>query len=116
MSGLVESVKKAAVGAVEASKPSGVFFGVVQSNPPLKILVEQHLLLNKAQLALARSVTDHEIEISVDHQTEIGNDHRHDYKGKKTFLLHLDLKPGEKVVLLRVQGGQKYVVLDRVAE
>lgn len=40
--------------------------------------------------------------------------HRHDYKGRKKFLVHLGLTAGEKVILLRVQGGKQYVVLDRV--
>ncbi len=40
--------------------------------------------------------------------------HKHSYKGKKKYTVHLALKTGEKVILLRVNGGQQYIVLDRV--
>ena len=41
-------------------------------------------------------------------------EHKHQYKGKKKWTVHFKLKVGEKVILLRCDGGQKYIVLDRV--
>lgn len=43
-----------------------------------------------------------------------GLSHTHEYKGKKKFTVHLALNTGEKVLLLRADGGQQYIVLDRV--
>lgn len=40
--------------------------------------------------------------------------HSHSYTGRKRFTVHLALKKGEKVLLLRADGGQKYIVLDRM--
>lgn len=40
--------------------------------------------------------------------------HKHDIKGRKKITLHYGLKVGESVMLIRLQGGQRYVVLDRV--
>ena len=40
--------------------------------------------------------------------------HRHDYKGDKWWKVNLKLQVGESVLMLRVDGGQKYIVLDRV--
>ena len=40
--------------------------------------------------------------------------HKHEIKHKIKVLQHYALKKGEKVILLRMQGGQKYLVLDRV--
>lgn len=40
--------------------------------------------------------------------------HTHTYKGKKKFTVHLGLKTGEKVILVRCDGGQKFIVLDRL--
>lgn len=40
--------------------------------------------------------------------------HSHSYTGKKKYTVHLGLKTGEKVILLRCDGGQNYIVLDRV--
>lgn len=44
--------------------------------------------------------------------TNIG--HSHAYTGRKRFTVHLALKKGEQVLLLRADGGQKYIILDRV--
>ncbi len=40
--------------------------------------------------------------------------HDHDYKGDKWWKVNLKLQAGEHVLLLRIDGGQKYIVLDRV--
>lgn len=42
------------------------------------------------------------------------HNHLHEYKGVKTFTVNLKLAKDEKVLLLRIQGGQKFLVLDRV--
>lgn len=111
-------MKKTAMEAVDASKPANMVFGKVLSASPLKIMVDQKLILNEAQLGLSRNVTDYEVEMTVDHSTESGTDgdggHTHGYKGKKTFKVHNALKSGEEVVLVQVAGGQKYIVIDRI--
>lgn len=40
--------------------------------------------------------------------------HAHNIIGKKTLIIHNALKDGDKVILIRQQGGQKYVVLDKI--
>ncbi|MBE6070062.1 MAG: DUF2577 domain-containing protein [Clostridium lundense] len=40
--------------------------------------------------------------------------HKHAYQGKKKIMLHHGLKEGEQVMLLRAQGGQNYIIIDRV--
>ena len=42
--------------------------------------------------------------------------HKHDIKGRKKITLHYGLKVGEQVMLIRLQGGQRFVVLDRVEQ
>lgn len=119
----VEIVKRAALDAVNASNPSGIYFGTVISSSPLKISVEQKMILTEKQLVLTSLVQDFSVSMTVDHKTEekgggsgsaAYESHYHDYKGTKSFRIHLGLKSGEKVILLRVQGGQKYIVLDRI--
>ena len=119
----VENIKKAALDAVHASNPSGIYFGTVISPSPLKISVEQKMTLTEKQLVLTTLVQDFSVNMTVDHTTENKSggsgdssfaSHNHDYKGTKSFRVHLGLKAGEKVMLIRVQGGQKYIVLDRI--
>lgn len=43
-----------------------------------------------------------------------GTAHDHNISGKKEIVLHNALSVGDEVVLLRQQGGQKYVVMDRI--
>ena len=133
MSDIVEVMKKASLGAVEASKPVNVFFGNVVSTNPLKINVEQKMTLEAPQLILARNVTTHTIQMTVDHWTEDETEHKHNihdtytgggtsdptthkhaYKGQKTFTVHNELVVGDKVILIREQGGQRFIVIDRI--
>ena len=93
----VENIKRAAMAAVNASMPAGVYFGTVVSVKPLKISVEQKMILSEKQLVLSSLVLDFRVEI-----------------GQVSQSVHLALKSGEKVILIREQGGQKYVVFDRI--
>jgi hypothetical protein len=90
MSEAVDLIKEAALEAVEAEKPVQMVFGVVTSAQPLEIQTEQKLILPEDVLSLADPVRD------------------------KTIVIHRSLKEGEKVMLQRIQGGQRYIVMDRV--
>lgn len=80
----VKVIKKTSVEAVEATKPVNVFFGRVVSVSPLEINVEQKLILGRLQLIVAER------------------------------LITEPLKKNDEVILIRQQGGQKYVVIDRI--
>ena len=128
---LVRLVKQAAVEAVRADAPMAVCYGTVLSPSPLKIQVDQKKILGEAQLILTDSVRDYNVEMSTiegtgkslgPHYTEDESGgsgypafaaHKHRYQGRKKWRIHNALKKGEKVILLRCDGGQKYVVLDR---
>jgi sortase (surface protein transpeptidase) len=123
MSNLVEVIKRIVAETVEASKPATITYGEVMKVNPLEIRIEQKLTLPEEFFVLTKAVTDHYIDMTVSHVTENRGggsgdaafaSHNHDYSGRKRFLIHNGLKVGEKVILLRVQGGQKYIVLDRV--
>ena len=131
---LMNAVKKAAQEAVESSEPSGICFGKVISAAPLKILVEQKMTLGTAQLVLTRNVTDYVTMVTmqtmqwetlkedkththlvegVKSETQ-SQKHTHDIKGTKQLTIHNALQVGDEVVLVKQQGGQKYLVVDRV--
>lgn len=128
---LVKAVKQAAVEAVRADAPMMVCYGVVTSASPLKIQVDQKKTLTTPQLILTDNVRDFNVVLSTiegesksqgPHYTEMESggsgdaafaSHRHKYQGRKKWRVHNALKAGEKVILLRCDGGQKYIVLDR---
>ncbi|HEX2926161.1 MAG TPA: DUF2577 domain-containing protein [Ruminiclostridium sp.] len=111
---MVELIKIAALGAVNESKPASIVFGTVVNVTPLKINIEQRLTLNDAQLILTSSVKDYDVDMTMEHSTERTNEHAHAYAGKKTFRVHNGLALGEQVIMIQMQGGQKYIVLDKV--
>lgn len=120
---LVETLKRAAMNAVESTKPVNVCFGEVVSVSPLKINVEQKMILGKKQLILTRNVTDFSTMVTVDWSTENKSggtgegsfaSHSHKITGKKKITVHNDLAVGDDVILVRQQGGQKFIVLDRI--
>jgi len=122
---MVELIKKAALDAVKESRPTSIVFGTVISIEPLKINVEQKLTLTSAQLILTHSVVDYDVDITVDHLTENRSggsgeaafaSHNHGYVGKKTITIHNGLKNGDEVLMIQVQGGQKYIVLERMVK
>lgn len=112
---LVKLLKKTALDAVAASKPCNVMFGKVTSISPLKINVEQKMILSEKQLVLSRSVTNFKEKISMYSTDGWMTDQGQTINRAECYItIHNGLVVGDKVILIRQQGGQKFVVLDRV--
>ena len=125
---LMKTIKQAAVEAVDAQKPAEVCFGKVTSVSPLKIVVEQKMILGEAQLILSRNVTDFKTEVTINIITEsrlkmdapisesvqLNLAHTHQITGRKEITIHNSLVVGDLVILIRQQKGQKYFVIDKV--
>lgn len=101
MANLNELIKEIAINAVEQNKPVNVLYGEVKSVNPLSICVDQKKTYTEEFLVLTRNVTDYDIHI----KEESGE--------KKKYTVYNSLIPGDIVILLRVQGGQEFIVLDR---
>ena len=119
----VMAMKKAAVEAVEATKPVYIHVGEVLSVSPSKISVDQKMILGESLLILSRNVTDFKTTITVNWSTENKSggsedssfaSHNHGITGKKEITVHNGLVVGDAVLLFRKQGGQKFIVWDRV--
>lgn len=133
---LLQTIKQAAKEAVDADNPCGVLFGTVTSNNPLQINIEQKMTLSKEFLILTKNVVDYNVDVSINwttnekslnanhnhsasdgvsvEQKNIDLTHSHVINGRKQLTIHNSLKNGDKVILIQVQGGQKYVVLDKI--
>lgn len=121
MSNLVEVIKKVALEAVTASNPTALVIGTVTSTSPLQITIEQKLTLDEDFLILTKNVKDHYVDIEVNHWIHHKDDENitktNDiYIGKKKVLMKYGLKQGESVLLIKIQGGQKYIIHDRIGE
>ena len=111
MSNLLQVIKQAAMDAVEASEPSDFIYGTVKSASPLIVTIDQKLELTSGFLLLTSNVSDYEVKITVDMKTDDGE---HSVSGEQTITVHNGLENGDKVILIKQKGGQKYIVLDKI--
>lgn len=100
---LVRIIKRMVKETVENEKPTRVMYGKVISTNPLKINIEQRMVLDKNFLVLSDRLTRKSTRIripSTNDQVDVVFDN--------------SLKVNDKVILLREQGGQKFIILDKV--
>ena len=126
MEKLVKLLKQLSNDTINNSEPFEYRKGKVETITPLTVRIDQKMLLEEDELILTHLVKDYKIDISVSHETKdfeliegVPTDikkHKHEYKGRKKIIIHQGLKVGEEVILLKVQGGQNYIVLDRYTE
>ncbi|MEK3900743.1 MULTISPECIES: DUF2577 domain-containing protein [unclassified Paenibacillus] len=96
---MLDIIKQASLGAVSNTNPVAFSYGTVVLAQPLQIQVEQRLLLTGAALVVVESVMESKAEI----------------EGRE-ILLRRGLEAGDRVLLVRMQGGQSYIVLDRLVD
>ena len=126
--GIVKRVHQAAVEAVESTKPVKVYFGEVVSVSPLKINVEQKMVLGEKQLILTRNVTDFKTKITAGNikiyfytgdvnsgTAPVSPLHVHAV-GTIDVTVHNGLAVGDGVILIRQQEGQRFIVVDRIGK
>ena len=102
MNGFLAKVKRAAAETVAAGKPFAFCLGRVAGTEPLRVQVDQKLTLSAPQLILTNAVRDYIVRVEITSE------------GEKELFVHMALKEGEQVLLLRCDGGQKYIILDRL--
>lgn len=101
MADINELIKRIAVNVIEQSKPVNVIYGEVINENPLEICVDQKKTYPEDFFILTRNVTDYDTYI----QKENGQ--------KEKYTIYNSLKKGDIAILLRLQGGQEFVVLDK---
>lgn len=138
---LVKLIEELINQSVNVSKFTDIEFGEVVEESPLKIKINEIIILEEDNLILTNAVKDHKIDITVQWISEDNNipsvdshihdskwgagvftspgldsTHNHPIKGKKKIIVHNNLKKEEKVLLIKSIGGQKYVVVDRLTD
>lgn len=119
---IVDAMKGIVINTLGDLDISDILVGEVTGVNPLAITIDQKLTVPESNILLTKNTCDHTVEMSVDHITEDASGgsgdaayapHHHRYVGRKKFLVHNGLILGEKVILLRESGGQRYIALDR---
>ena len=83
---MLDIIKKASLGAVTNANPVIIMFGNITSTAPLEINIEQRLTLPEELLIIPESMSTRTWEL------------------------------GDHVLLLRMQGGQRFILWDRVVK
>ncbi|MGG1444332.1 DUF2577 domain-containing protein [Brevibacillus laterosporus] len=116
---LLNLIKLASNDANGATNPTAIFYGSVTSVKPLEIFVDQRFSLDEDQLVIPERLTLYEVDLSHTHTytdvTPTGTEKKNTGVAlPEKLVIRRDFKVGDTVLLIRVQGGNSYVVLDRV--
>ena len=109
-SGLLEIVKQAALNVIENKQMCDLRYGEVVSVSPLKIRLTPQLTIPDSLLIVPQHLTDY----STDYSVQVNTDGTNSTVSGGTLLINNGLKIGDKVALIRKQGGQSYFVLGRI--
>lgn len=119
---IARTIKEVAKSTLDASVMTDIEIGEVISVSPLQIALDAKTIIDAEFIILTKNTTMWSVDMDVDHRTEneAGGggyaefaSHSHGYKGRKTYRVHNELVMGDKVILLRESGGQRYIALDR---
>ena len=94
---LIEMIKEIASDTIESNKLSDVFYGTVINILPLSIKINEKLTLPESVLVLHSSVKEKIIII-----------------GEVDYTINSGLQINDKVMLLRTQNGQQFIIIDKV--
>lgn len=108
--GIIQIMKQAAMDAVENAQMCDWRYGTVVDTSPLKVRITNQFTIPSKLLVVPQHLTDYEISCTY---TPVNNDGG-EQTVTSTIKVHNALKVGDKVVLLRKQGGQSYFILDRI--
>lgn len=94
---MIDAIKRAATEAVNAAGPVLVQLGIVEKINPLVVLVDNRLSLTEDFLIVPETLSEQKISIGI-----------------QEYVIRKPLATGDKLLLIRMQGGQRYVIMDRV--
>lgn len=97
MRNFVDQIKQISIGAQEAGNPVAVLFATVTGTSPLEVNVDQRFTLTEDFLIVPEHLTD---------RTAMVNGQQ--------ITLSRGLSQGDKVILIRQQGGLNFLVAGRL--
>lgn len=105
--GLLNIIKRASLDAVDNAKMCDLRYGKVVGVSPLKVQITNQFTLPSSLLTVPQHLTDYSVSVNISDEENAEGE-------PKYMVVHNALKIGDKVALLRSQGGQSYFILDRI--
>ena len=99
---LIRAMKRASNETREAQKPVRIELGTVVSASPIRVQISQKLTLTDMQLIIPQGLTKYTVAVTDEENVT------------KQLTIDNSLKNGDKVLLIRQDGGQKYAIIDKV--
>ena len=126
---LISKIAKISNQAMETTIPLNILYAKVISISPLKVETEQKLIIDEEFLILTDAVRNYKTKISFDNpdikqvfttwnmpETNESSLSKISFKEKikHDITVYNALEVGEGIILIRVQGGQEYIILGRI--
>lgn len=104
---MLELIKQASINAMNASNPLDIEFGTVTDSENITIRISQKKILPKEFFIVPESLTRYEVALknSTDEASEL-----------EKLVIREGLKIGDTVILLKIESGARYLILDKVVE
>lgn len=110
---MLEQIKRVAAQTEKAGVPARFMFGIVTETAPLTVMVDSRFPITAPGLIVPQELNGHTHEVNAAVTGE-SQQHTHTIPAATTSPeAGAGLKKGERVILLRNQGGQEYLVLGR---
>lgn len=114
MPNMVQLIKEASRAQQEAAKPTAILYGTVSSLNPLSVRVDDKLTITESFLVVpdAFGTVTGTAQLSFTVTTSQGSE-----QVNTTASVSIDnaIKVNDAVALLRVQGGQQFVIIGRLS-
>lgn len=110
---MLETIKQIALNTVESTKPTAFFVRTISTVNPLSIVFDQKITLDATKIIVPETLTKRTVKLEIEVKIEESEGHKHVVKVTEATL-DGGLKVGDKVLLAREQGGQRYIIIDRV--
>ncbi|GIP35511.1 DUF2577 domain-containing protein [Paenibacillus sp. J2TS4] len=94
---MLDIIKKAGMGAVQAGNPVAVTYATVSQVHPLELYVDQKSTLTEDFLIVPEHMKEYKVTV-----------------GDQEVVIRKGLERGDKLILIRAQGGQSFVIVGRV--
>lgn len=111
MASMIETIKQASVNVMGASNPLDIQFGTIIDDE-LTIQIDQKRILPRNFFIVAEQMTPYIIDLSHNHtcfdsktSNSLGN-----------LVIREGLKKGDSVILLRIEQGARFLILDKVVK
>lgn len=109
---MLDLIKQASINAINASNPLAIEFGTVTDAENITIRINQKKILPKEFFVVPESLTRYEVSLKSSNaidQSSIDTE-------LDTLVIREGLKIGDTVVLLKIESGARYLILDKVVK